>query len=205
MDSTHRIKWQVTKEEFDNCKFPDRIVSPTCAIDINGEKTKWYVSIRPKGNNDGNKNKVFIALVKKHDDKIYKVKYEFGIETQDGYWPEDALKKLYSRRSLSEEDSFGLTKDETDRKYNGWGYVPGMITTEEFKKYFVDNKVTVVAFFVIYSEGDKHLDDMKVADDFVEKIRSMSSFDNLSDFTLTSGNVSFPCHRLLLAARLSRP
>ena len=37
--------------------------------------------------------------------------------------------------------------------------------------------------------------------DFVNDMRSMSALDNLSDFTIQSGNVNFPCYRLLLAAR----
>jgi len=199
VNSTYRVKWEISKEKFDNCDFPNKISSPIYAIDINGEKSRWYISLYPKGK-EGNENQVQVSLIRKKGThgKKYKVKYEFGIETQNGHWPKDALKKFYSRENLNHFDSFGDKSDEgMDIVRNGWGY--DLCTTEEFQKYFIDNKVTVEAFFVIYGE-DEHLKDFKVADEFTNKMRSMSSFKSLSDFTIVSGNERFPCHRVLLAA-----
>jgi len=194
-DSTYRLRWEITKEQFESCDFLDMIRSPTYAIDINGEETKWYMSMRPKGFQEQRRNEVFLSLKKVNDVKIYKVRYQFGIETKDGYWPEDALKKMYLRKSIGRIDSFGTDKDA---KVHGWGY--SLCSSEEFQNYFVDNKVTVVACFVIYVEGEKHIKDMEVAEDFVAKMRSISSFESFSDFTVISGNTRFPCHRVILAA-----
>ena len=76
-------------------------------------------------------------------------------------------------------------------------------TTEEFEKQFVNDKITAVASFVIYAEGVNYRDHMEVADNYVEDMRSMSSSsqNNLSDFTIISGNKRFPCHRILLSVR----
>ena len=66
-----------------------------------------------------------------------------------------------------------------------------MCTTKEFEEHFMENKITVVASFVIYVEGDKYRNHMEVADEFVDDMRSASSLQNLTDFTIICGKRLF--------------
>ena len=84
---------------------------------------------------------------------------------------------------------------------NTWSWGKALCTTKEFEEHFMENKITVVASFVIYVEGDKYRNHMEVADEFVDDMRSSLSLQNLTDFTIICGNIRFYCHHLLLAAR----
>jgi len=197
VDSTYRLKWEITKEQIDKCQYPDEIVSEDYSIEINGEETVWRLFMHPKGSEEA-KNKVSIFLALVSIGKFYKVSYAFGIETQTGYWPSDAVAKMYSRDRFSIEchtGSFLGRNGECEAR----GYA--ICDTDEFEKHFVNNKVTVVASFVIYLEGNNYRNLMEVADEFVGDMRAMSSYENLTDFTIISGDSRFPCHRIVLATR----
>jgi len=207
VDSTHRIRWEVTKQEFDNCQFPDELESPVHTIHIDGEESEWYLQIYPKGEVDEEKNIVRLYLLRGDSiDKKYNVRYQFGIETSSGCWPfGDFVKEVYLKEEFGEGQAkhvytFSKYGEENSELFNGWG--GELCTTEEFGEHFVEDKVVVVATFVIYGEGDRYRDYMDIADDFVGDIRSASSsLVSLSDFKIISGTSTFPCYKFLLAAR----
>ena len=74
---------------------------------------------------------------------------------------------------------------------NTWSWGKALCTTKEFEEHFMENKITVVASFVIYVEGDKYRNHMEVADEFVDDMRSASSLQNLTDFTIICGKRLF--------------
>jgi len=195
VDSTHRYSWEVNKEEFDNCDFQDSLKSPTFTIDISGEESQWYLGLYPEGYYNGERKEVDVTLFQQSNQEIYqqsdndnyKISFDVAIKTQDGYWPKDLVKNNYSRGSYDERNYF---KSEVI-----------LCSKEDFEKFFVEDKVTLVATLVIYVEGDKYRNHMQAADEFVDNIRSISSQMNLTDFTIISGDKRFPCHRVLLAAR----
>ena len=193
VDSTHRIRWEITKDQFNNCSFPSPIFSPNYAIDVNGEEVELYLMMFPKGIIERWKNNVEVFLCQLNEDKKYKVRFQFAVETPAGYWPYDFVKDYYSRKSRKSFDEVALG-DDIDMHF---------CTTEEFEKQFVNDKITTIASFVIYVEGDNYRDHMEVVDNYVEDMRSMSSSsqNNLSDFTIISGNKRFLCHRILLSVR----
>merc|ERR1719186_962180 len=132
VDSTHKIRWEVTKQEFDNCQFPKAIYSPPQSIEIDGDKSEWYLAMNPKGYDDKDKNNVVIALVSRDSDegKKYKVRFQIGIETSSGCWPYgDQIKKLYSKEKFVDNDTsdnndiftFELTQQENGSFYDSWG------------------------------------------------------------------------------------
>jgi len=213
VDSTYRFRWEITKEEFDNCELPDRIQSSIFSIEINGEVTEWRIRLYPKGKHEKDKNVASFYLKSvKSGEETYKVRFQFGIETAIGFWPHDLVNMIYSRGAYGDNPTVGYTRSfnnhgstKTRGGFNEedlgstWGYP--LCTSEDFSKRFVDNKLTVVVSFMIYAEGDRYRKRMKVADNFVDDIREMSSLENLSDFTIISNGVRFPCFRLILAAR----
>jgi len=200
VDSTISLRWELTKEEFDNCGFPNRIVSPNYTAQIGSEESEWFISMYPRGENEQNTNKVMIYLVLNSKNKMYRVHFHFGIETPTGFWPIDSVKNLYSRESFDECTTFTPNSlDETGEGYDSWGEV--LCTTEELGDHFVENKLCIVASLVIYMEGDGYRNHMEIADDFMVDMRFMSSLKNLSDVTIVCGDKRFPCHRVLLAAR----
>jgi len=194
VDSTYRLRWEITKEQFDNCQYPDSFTSEKYFIEIDGEESVWDLKIYPKGDIEKSKNEVVVFLGLASTGKTYKIRYEIGIETPTGYWPSDIVAKMYSRGSY---EYYSYSFGESDSNLHGYS----LSSTDEFEKHFVNNKVTVVASFVIYLEGNNYRDLMEVADEFVDDMRAMSSYENLTDFTIISGDSRFPCHRIVLATR----
>jgi len=198
MDSTHSYRWEVTKEEFENCDFPDYFKSATFTIDINGEESEWNLLMYPKGKEDEERNEVSVTLAQQSENEIYKVSYDYAIETQDGYWPQDFTS---SRDSYNDWHYFGHTNEEEDDNDVSKGWRKFFCSTEQFNKSFVENKLTLVATLVIHLDDDKYRNHMRAIGEFVDNMRSISSQENLTDFTIISGDKRFPCHRVILAVR----
>jgi len=199
VDSTQRHRWEITKKEFDDCQYPRSIGPYYYGVVINDKEREWSIVIYPKGEKEEDKNNVVIYIGMEYDtyDTYYrpssatKARCNMGIETKAGYWPNDVVDKMYSRGSFDEGREF--REDRPERFH--------LCTTEKLESHFVGDKVILVASFVIYAEGESYRKRMKVADNFVDDVRSMSSHESLSDFTIISGVTKFPCVRILLAAR----
>jgi len=177
VDSPIRLRWEVTKQEFDNCEeFQNRLTSPKYTVRIGQNDVDWSVGLYQE-----DKDNVVIYLKLESDEETYTARSWFGVETSQGLWS-NPIKK-----------NFDFDGDAS------WGQDMG--TPQEFAKHFVDGKLVVVAILEILMEGDNYSDHMKIADHYVDEMRSISNLDNLSDFTVISGSVHFPCHRVLLAAR----
>jgi len=190
VDSTIRLRWEVTKQSFDSKAFDQYIQSPTFTVTINGEESEWFIYIYPKGDSESrteeDKETSFSFGAVVTSGKHYDTYWQTGIETSDGYWPDSFAKKVdYSIKSFDNYFNYRFSGDNVTES--------GFFKTEDFVRHFVDNKLTLVVSMVVYVEAD----DM----DFVDDIRSIPALENLSDFTVIAGNSRFPTFRVLLAAR----
>jgi len=195
LDSTLQLRWELKKEEFDNCAFQEKIHSPEFTVQIGSEVSEWVITIYPKGDEEIDRDKVVINLVCFEGDKDlnYSVIFDIRLETPSGYWPDDFVKKLFSKRSEHTPNDFDPEEDHT------WGFA--FTSTEKFREQFVDDKIIIVATLVIDMEGKGDRNHMTLADEFTRDMRSLSVYEDLYDFTIICDGKHFPCHKLLLMSR----
>jgi len=191
VDATFKLEWELTEEDFDNCEFPNEIFSPTYVVQIGSEKSEWVMFMFPKGI-DLHKNIVGIGLELITDEKEYKELCAFAVKTDTGYWPEDFAEHLNKRYS----DDIAFENYGAGKK----GLLYMMNTTEEFKKKFVDGKMTVVAHLVLSMESENGPSAIETANDFIDNFENILALENLSDFTIICQETPFSCHKVLLAA-----
>jgi len=205
VETTVCLKWEITKEDFDNCEFPNKLDSPKYAVQIGSEKSEWQIGLHPRGDCDMGRDDVAIFLKLLSQNQTYEVCYSMGVKTADGYWPDgDFLGAL-------EEKHFSTFSD-SDEKFQRH---PSS-TTQTFSQQFVENKITLVAHLVFDMEGENSPSPMEIAldmegdnrptpkeiaNDFMGDFQDTSSLESLSDFTIISRGKRFPCHKVFLAAR----
>jgi len=194
VDATFKLEWELTEEDFDNCEFPNEIFSPTYVVQIGSEKSEWEMFMYRKGN-DLHENIVAIGLDLITDEKDSKELCAFAVKTDTGYWPENFAEHLNKR--YSDENAF--EKYGALKKSNN-GVIFMMNTTEEFKKKFVDGKMTVVAHLVLSMESENGPSAIETANDFIDNFENILALENLSDFTIICQETPFSCHKVLLAA-----
>jgi len=192
VDSTIRLSWEVRKAEFeqplDECIYP----RSSYKVNINGEESEWCLVMFPKGEySDQGENrmtKIYLEATVPSG-KTYHTFWQFGIETSRGFWPSNFAKKVdFNSKSSMKHYSY---------RFRGANSCSESVfcTSDDFAKNFVGDQITLVTSLVVIVEKDE------LVDDFVDSMRSLSSFQNLSDFTIIAGDTRFPCHRVLLAAR----
>lgn len=99
LDSTVRLKWELTREEFDKCEsVGGDIESTTYSVKIGDEESEWILIIYPKGNNEETKGKVLTCLGLVNAHKVYKVQFKFRVKTPDGFWPDDFAEPLFKKQ-----------------------------------------------------------------------------------------------------------
>jgi len=193
VDSTIRLRWEVTKAEFD--KPVDELIDPTVSykVNIEGKQLEWCLVMFPKGEycDEGEKRmtKIFLEARDVPSGKTYQTFWQFGIETRHGFWPVNLAKK-------SDLISKSATRHHSYR-FRGSNSCSEAVfcATDDFEQHFVNDKLTLVTSLVVIVEKDD------LVFDLVDNVRSMSVLENLSDFKIIAGDESFPCHRVLLAGR----
>ena len=92
VDSTVQLKWEITKEAFDKCDFGQAVYSPLFNVKNNKQESTLDLCIFPRGSGETKKNDVEMHL--RNRGRVTEVvKYDFAIETPDGYWPTDSVRK----------------------------------------------------------------------------------------------------------------
>lgn len=196
VDATFQLRWELSKEKFDNCQFPKFIISPKYVVQIGSEKSEWtilmYPSGYPKGDDDRDKNNVVIGLISRSESKQFEVLTGFAVKTNNGYWPENFAEHLHQRY----DKQFLKIGGETGKKSRL--YI--ISTKEEFIEHFVDNKMTLVAHLVLSMGEENSPSAMETANDFIDNFKEISALDDLSDFTIICQDKRFSCHKVMLAA-----
>jgi len=199
VDSTQRLEWEITKQEFESCEFGKKIKSPDFNIQMGSEKSKWKIHMWPKGYKEENRNEVCLGLQLKSE-ASYAVKYSCAFKTEDGYWPNDFVQNLYGNTGKWHTNP--TTFDNQNGKKKSIGRAGKIHDLLEFG----GNKVTLVATLVIYSEGRGYLKHKKIAENFVYNLRSLSrkeKYEHFSDFTIICGVKQFKCNRSVFAVMSS--
>jgi len=206
LDSTVRLEWEMTKDQFDGCDFGENYISPEFKIQLDKTELELSMIIYPKGLKSEDRNKVVICIRKKPDlrtlrpgDLYHDWKVSFAIKTQDGYWPTGHIKKLYALNieNIDEVmDEYHFSNLPLFTEVRGHDLGP----TENFRKLFYNNKITIVATLVICIQGNSFKEHKEAALDFVKNVRSISDLDALSDFTIICEGKRFKCHRNILAS-----
>jgi len=196
IDSTVRLKWEVSKEEFDNCEFEDCIESPVYKVPTGDKQSEWKMELYPKGDCDTSKDKaqVYLELSSEESkDELYNVRFQTAVKTPTGYWPTDFVEVLYSKDTRMESVVF-------DQNTSKWGY--SMCSTKKIEEMFIKNKITLVTTMVIYIEGKNYLKHRDMAEEFVRHMRSMSELDDMFyDLTVICGDQQLKSNKVLLASR----
>jgi len=198
IDSTLQLKWELTKENFDNCAFLEYIDSQMYTVQIGSEQSNWVISICPKGDEVTKRDQVAIGL-RLLGNQIYNVLFDFRLETSSGYWPNDFVEKLFSKRCTDDFMEFDPSETNSESN-NSWHF--RFSSTEEFCQQFVDDKATIVAILRIDMGARDYRNHMELTDEFTNDMRSMSLLDaDMYDFTLICDGQHFPCHKNVLASR----
>jgi len=199
IDSTVRLEWEVTKEQFDNCEFQESIQSPVYNVHTGTDEkqSKWKIKVYPKGDDEEDKDQVKAYLRLKSKKESYKVRFNFAVKTPTGYWPTDFVEDLYSNDS-EEVDTCVYGKNNYS-----WGHP--LCSTKEFSEMFIQNNITnnitVVATMAIYIEGKDYLKHRDMAEDFLRNMRSMPELDDMFyDVTVKCGDKEFKSNKVLLAS-----
>lgn len=178
IDSTLQLRWKISKEAFDNC---EEIYSPKFKVQIGSEESKWIIKMRPKGTIESGRDQVVITLGCLESNKKYSVLFEFQLETANGYWPNNFLENLFSKRSVLHTDNFLEFEFGADTE-NGFTFS----STEEFRQQFLDDNVTLVATLVIDMAKKSDRYNMNLADEFTKDMRSLSVLDDMCMTSLSS-------------------
>jgi len=194
IDSTVRLEWEMTKEDFDKCEFKESIKSPVYNVHTgSGEKqSKWKIKVYPKGDKEKNKDQVKAYLHLKSKNESYKVRFEFAVKTPTGYWPTDFVEDLYAI------NCWKIGTSVYGQNNYSWGRP--LCSTKEFSEMFTQNRVTVVVTMAIYIEGENYLKHMDMAEDFMRNMRSMPNLDMFYDVTVICGDKEFKSNKALLAS-----
>ena len=92
VDTTIRLRWEVTKQSFDSKAFDQFIRSPTFTVKINGEESKWFLHMYPKGDSESGTEEdsltTFTFGAEVPSGKHYDAFWQIGFETANGYWPD---------------------------------------------------------------------------------------------------------------------
>jgi len=193
LDSTVRLEWGVTKEEFDSCEFGQSIQSQVYNVPVGDKQSEWKIDLYPKGDED-NKDDVeaYLVLITKAKDENYKVRFQFAVKTPDGYWPTDFAEVLYSKFDDMDPVVFG-------RNAPNWGYP--ICSTLKMEELFIQNKITLVTTMAICIEGNNYLKHRDMEEEFVRDMRSMSDLDMFYDLTVICGDKQLKSNKALLASR----
>lgn len=198
VDSTVRLEWEVTKEEFDNCEFKESIQSPLYNVPAGQKQSEWKIVLYPKGDKEGYRDKVstFLNLTSKNES--YKVRFHFAIKTPTGYWPTDFVEALYSKNEANADMDTTVYGNITDTYSVGYQLCP----TKKLSEMFLQNKnrITIVTTMAIYIEGEHYLKHMDMAEEFVRNMRSMSELDMFYDLTVICGEQRLKSNKALLAS-----
>jgi len=206
LNSTLRLKWKLTKEEFDDCGFHEALYSPIYSVQIGGEKSNWRIFMFPRGEVEADRDMVVIYLELFSVVKAYKTQFTFDIETPKGYWPNYA-KALFSRKFASKHRAFipewyWASRGMTEGGKLELPEAEHLGPRDKFAELFIDNEMTIVATLVIdmEQEGENCGTHMEAADNFTADMRSMSVIAE-KDFTVICDKKEFPCNKLILSAR----
>jgi len=204
VDSTQQLKWEVTKEEFDNCVYPQSFKSPEVNVTIGNKKSKWIMRMYPQGYKDETKNNVYVVLEMLPGNMKYTVEFIMQIRGPNGssFFPEP-VEKLYANtiNPAGYGKSFVSVFDGNGTWNNRATMVPFGPTEnvnglfEKFK-----NKIKVVATLIIYVEGKDYIHHKETSRNFMANHRSISELGMFSDLTIICGNKEFKSHRVLLAS-----
>jgi len=195
VDSTVQLEWKITKEEFDNHDYSQVLASPIFNVKIDKQETKWEIRMYPRGDSEERKNKVNIYLKNRGKDS-HMIKYDFAIETQDGYWPIDPIKTSYtSIPQMHTQEYLTILPNKTR------GYSIG--STQVVSGKFYNEKITIVAILAIFGKGQKYLEHKKATSGFVKNLRSISDLGTLANVTLVCQGKRIQCHKNVLAAMSS--
>jgi len=202
VDSTVRLMWEVTKEDFDNCEFKEGIVSPKYNVLAGDRQSKWRIKLYPMGENEEDKDEVKINLnlsSKSSKNKSYNVRFQFAVKTPTGYWPNDFVETLYCRNESQSDDDLVVENTIFGEKQYCWGYQ--FCSTKKFSEMFIQDKITVVATMAVFIEGKSHLKHKNMAEEFMRDMRTMPELDMFYDLTVICGGKRFKSNKVLLASR----
>jgi len=203
IDSTIRLEWEVTKEEFDNCEFEVAIYSPVYDIPVGDKESEWRIELYPKGEDDGNKDKAqaYLELLDEEaEDELYKVRFQIAVKTPTGYWPTDFVEVLYSKHASSKEMLDRMETLVFDQNIASWGYPLG--STKKIEEMFIQNKITLVTTMAIYIEGKNYLKHRDMTEEFVRDMRTIPDHDDMFyDLTVICGDKQLKSNKALLASR----
>jgi len=202
IDSTVRLKWEVSKEEFDNCELGDSIESPVYNVHTGDKPSEWKVHLFPKGcvPNDENKDEALACLElisEASEDELYKVRYQFAVKTPAGYWPTDFAKVLYSK--MDDRNPDRIETVVFGQNDPSWGYP--ICSTKKIEEMFIQDKITLVTTMAIYIEGKNYLKHRDMEEEFVRDMRFMSDLDMFYDLTVICGDKRLKSNKALLASR----
>merc|ERR1719319_86336 len=167
----------------------------------------------PKGDEESGSGQVVLALkclarLDSLGQRIYNVLFEFRLETPSGYWPDNVVKRFFSKQC---DEVFAEFDPYFDKELGIQTFYSTFSSTEEFCQEFVDDEITVVATMVIdmegkghrdnLMEGRSHRDHLALTDEFTNDMRSLSVLDEMFDFAIICDGQHFPCHKTLLASR----
>jgi len=200
VDSTVRLEWEVTKEEFDNCEFNEVISSPVYKVPTGtgDEQSEWVISLYPKGDDEESKDEVQAYLQLDsfiEEDVVFNVKFLIEVKTPTGFWPTDFVKALYDKNAAGVDMSTSIFRMGKSM------YGHPLCTTKKFSEMFIQNKITVVATMAIFMEGELYLKHRNIAEEFVRDMRSMPELDMFYDLTVICGDQRLKSNKALLASR----
>jgi len=201
VDSTVRLKWEITREQFDMCALADdSIDSEQYLVKIGSHQSGWFITMYPNGIGEDTRNNVSVTMEMTGTNMPCDVLLGLGLETQAGYWPNgDLSEKLYSGRGANHKRIMHLGLSDK-YKVGNWGD-NFFCTTQEFKQQFVRDKVTFVATLVFLMEGKRYHQQKEASDNYIENVRSIPLLENLCDITVICRGKHFRSHKVLLAAR----
>jgi len=197
IDSTQRLEWEVTKEEFDSCPSPHFLSSPVFKVHVGDETSKWQIRLWPNGHENNNRLQYLLEL--RPGNVKYSVQSYFEFKSFDGKVKADAVEELYGNKKKWKKmhvlDGNGSFQERIIGKKDS--------KKDSIRKLFMNNSrdiVKVVATVVIYVDGEKYVHNRELATNFMANHRSITDLEMLSDFTIVCGGKQFKCHRLILAS-----
>jgi len=199
IDTTQQLEWEVTKEAYDNCAFPQRLTSPVFKIQVGKEESRWQMKLLPKG---GENKQTLFRLELLPSNIKYFVNWNLAVKNSDGKFHADVVEMLYANSNSLNNVKY------TGKSFDGNSDAKNRRVTLAYRNNDVkfplsdgsQDMITLVVTLVIYVEGEKYIPQRDMATNFVDGRRSISDLDMFSDFTIICGGKHFKCHRNILAS-----
>jgi len=194
IDSTVRLRWEMSKAELVSRAFGLSLVSPIFAVRTNNHDSKWVIRLYPKGKKEANRNQVTFVLQNRYP-VTQTARYDIAVETEGGYWPNDTVKQIYA---LNDDAKVSVFDPPSQTSKSGECRV--LCSTQEFCQRFQNDKIAVVTTLVIYGAGVDYLHHEEAAKDYVKNVRSIPDLDSLTNITIVCQGKRFNCHKTVLAS-----